>query len=259
MGFNNGLSPAQPDLLEGYDLTKFRPHPIQEKLKFAILTPGMNATILAHFAGEWKGPGKDLRHAEIQAAYDGAIMVCGRKEALSSLDRSDLDNCAYVATFTSDGTILSIYSHHSTSDGTITEYHQTSIKNIMLTGSYDEYKRGLRMIRNVQDFAKDNAFILKDDLVSSWKLAKNLTTEDMNSPTMENTDIIVTNNSTHIDDLSQSHLIDLLQYAKELFPRPRRHTKAKPKHPSKRVTKHTLHEIIGCPIREFYCVLCFVL
>ncbi|KAF7868497.1 hypothetical protein EAF04_005028 [Stromatinia cepivora] len=254
MGSNNGLSPAQPDLLEGYDLTKFRPYPIQEELRFAILKPGMNATTLAHFAGEWKGPGRDLRQAEIQAAYDGAIMVCGRKEALSSLGRSDPDNCAYVATFTSDGTILSMDSHHSTFDGKTTEYHQTLIKKIMLTGSYDEYKRGLRMMRNVQDFTKNNASSLKDDLVSSWKSANNLTTEDTNNLTTENTnnlttentnnlitedtDIIVTNNSTHIDDLSQSHLIDLPQSAKEPFPRPRKCPKAKPKHPSKQVTKH---------------------
>lgn len=173
IGFNNGLSNAQPDLLEGYDLAMYRPFPARKELQgTAVLKRGARATTLPHFAGEWKGPGKDLRQAASQAAYDGAIMVRGRTDALSYLHRSDPDNYANVATFTSDGTILDVYTHHSTFDGETTEYHQSQIKEVSLTASYDEYKKGRRILRNVQDATRDFASALKHDLVSNWNLRK---------------------------------------------------------------------------------------
>ncbi|ESZ89824.1 hypothetical protein SBOR_9793 [Sclerotinia borealis F-4128] len=80
LGFNNNLSHAQPDLLEGYDLSAFRPFEAREELGgTAVLKRGPSATTLPHFAGELKGPGKSLKKADMQAAYDAAIMVHGRK------------------------------------------------------------------------------------------------------------------------------------------------------------------------------------
>ncbi|KAK6609673.1 hypothetical protein H4I96_03604 [Botrytis cinerea] len=168
LGFNNGLSNAQPDFLEGYDLSAFRPFEVREKLGgTAVLKRGPTATTLPHFAGEWKGPGKSLKKADMQAAYDAAILVYGRKRALSYLGCPDPENHANVATFTSDGTILQIYTHHSTYNGEFTEYHQTPIHKVMLTASFEDYKSGRRTLRNVQDAARVTASSLKDDLISS--------------------------------------------------------------------------------------------
>lgn len=261
MGFNNNLSPAQPDFLEGYDLAKFRPYQPQD-LNFAVVKHGMSATTLPHLAGEFKGQGKDLRQAAIQAAYDGAIMVCGRREALSKLGRSDPENCGNVATFTSDGATLNIYTHHSTG-GSKPEYHQTLVETAMLIESYDAYKKGRKVIRNIQDFAKESASSLKDELIS---LANNLpadtnnvpatnmnhlmTENTTNCPTAGTNDLateaannLIANTTeviTHINDLSQPQMIHLHQLAKGSSRRHHKCGKAKPKYPPKpkQATKH---------------------
>lgn len=65
VGFNNGLSPAQPDLIEGLEMPKFDPFPASEQLTAGIPYSTRNAITLPHFAGEWKGPGKDLNLARV--------------------------------------------------------------------------------------------------------------------------------------------------------------------------------------------------
>jgi hypothetical protein len=114
VGFNNGLSAARPDMLEGLEMTEFDPFPARRELGGAtISTAERDPLTLPHLAGEGKGPGKDMIPAETQAAYDGACMVYGRNEARSFLNRSDSAGHAYVRTFTTDGTILNTYAHYS--------------------------------------------------------------------------------------------------------------------------------------------------
>ncbi|TAQ88531.1 hypothetical protein B7494_g3145 [Chlorociboria aeruginascens] len=61
VGFNNGLSAAQPDMVEGLELPEFNPFPVRQQLGRAIVpTLGPHTITLPHLAGEWKGPGKNM-------------------------------------------------------------------------------------------------------------------------------------------------------------------------------------------------------
>lgn len=112
MGFNDGLSAAQPGMVDGFIVSRYDPFSTRKQLGGAtIFTSGPNATTLPHLAGEWKGPGKDMILAQTQAAYDGAAMVYGRNKARSFLESPDLDGHAFVSTFTTDSTTLNAYAH----------------------------------------------------------------------------------------------------------------------------------------------------
>jgi hypothetical protein len=170
VGFNNGLSPAQPDMIEGLDLAQYDLFPIREDslLKAAVPSSGPNAITLPHLAGEWKGPGKDMNLARHQAAYNGASMVYARDQACSFLGSPDPTSHAYVQTFTTDGTTLNTFAHYSTeSQGHVT-YHQYPTSSSFLVSSYEDYKTSRRRLRNLQDSAKEASEKLRDKLNEKW-------------------------------------------------------------------------------------------
>jgi hypothetical protein len=169
VGFNNGISPAQPDMMEGLSLTQFKPFPAREELGgAAVVYQGAKSITLAHLAAEWKGPGNDMVLAQAQAAYDGACLVYGRNIALSYLGTPDVPGHAHVSTFTTDGTNLHIFGHFVAVEQGRTEYHQYPIARCMLIASYDDYKKGRRQLRNLQDLAKENSEALRDELRKKW-------------------------------------------------------------------------------------------
>jgi hypothetical protein len=173
VGFNNGLSAAKPDMVEGLDMPEFDPFPVRQQLGgAAVLTSGTNATTLPHFAGEWKGPGKDMIKAQTQAAYDGACMVYGRNQARSFLESPDSDGHAYVHTFTTDGTTLNTFAHYSSQSQGQVKYHQYPTSTSLLRSSYEDFKTARRRLRNVQDVAKENSEKLRDDLNEKWSASQ---------------------------------------------------------------------------------------
>jgi hypothetical protein len=88
IGFNDNLSAAQPDMMEGLTLTQFEPFLARKRLGgAATVYLGPEVTTLPYLAGEWKGPGKDMVQAQTQAAYDSACMVYGRTKACSLLQQ----------------------------------------------------------------------------------------------------------------------------------------------------------------------------
>jgi hypothetical protein len=129
--FNNGLSAALPDMVEGLTMPAFEPYPIRKDLSGApVITPGIDAITLPHLAGEWKGSGKDMTEAETQAAYDGACMVYARNKALDKMDMSDPPNQAFVATFTTDGTLLNIFLHYASISYDQVKYHSYLVSSV---------------------------------------------------------------------------------------------------------------------------------
>ncbi|KAK3380537.1 hypothetical protein B0T24DRAFT_521143 [Lasiosphaeria ovina] len=170
VGFNNGLSAPQPDFVEGPGMQEFRPFPVDEHVDGAVLYKNNpRSLVLPHLAGEWKGPGKDMKEAELQARYDGAALVYARRKALTYLGRSDPPGHAEVTTFTTDGTSLHLFAHYATEteDKTL-EYHQHPEASYNLM-KFDEYKDGQRHVRNEQDHAKKQSCDLRDQLKKHWK------------------------------------------------------------------------------------------
>lgn len=76
VGFNNSLSAPQPDFIEGLEMGEYWPFPVDEYINGAILyKDNPRSVTLPHLAGEWKGPGGDMREATLQSGYDGAALV----------------------------------------------------------------------------------------------------------------------------------------------------------------------------------------
>lgn len=171
VGFNNGLSVPQPDLIEGLPMEDYESFPIDEYVKGAVVCKDDPQSLtLPHFAGEWKGRGKNMEEARLQSAYDGAALVFARKMALSHLGKADPPGHSEITTFTTDGTNLNLFAHYAapSGDGTL-KYHQHPIKTINLLKSHEEYNEGRRSLRNSQENAKEQAFALRDQLEAHWK------------------------------------------------------------------------------------------
>jgi hypothetical protein len=167
LGFNNGLSPAQPDLVEGIDSRDYRPYKIRKRLGgAAVPSSGDGALALPHMAAEWKAAGKDMVEACLQAAYDGACLVYGRNIALASIGKPDPPKHAGILTFITDGTAVHTYAHYAeeTLDGTL--YHQYPVTSSFLQSDLDDHKKGRRQIRNLQGTAKKHAYALKTAILN---------------------------------------------------------------------------------------------
>jgi hypothetical protein len=169
VGFNNGLSATQPDMVEGFEMTQFDPFPVRQELGgAAVPTTERDPLTLPHLAGEWKGPGRDMILAETQAAYDGACMVHGRNKARSFLKSPDPPGHAFVSTFTTDGTTLNTFAHYSSQSEGQVEYHQFPTSSSFLIASYEDFKKSRRRLRNKQDEAKETSEKLRDELIERW-------------------------------------------------------------------------------------------
>jgi hypothetical protein len=154
VGFNNGLSAAQPDLVEGLNASEFDRFPVFAKLSGAATLYGNGsdgaATTLPHIAGELKGPGGMLAVSHLQGAYDCACMVYGRNEARSFLENPDPPDHAFVSTFTSDGRSLDTFAHYASESGEgQVQYHQYLTSTTPLISSFADFKKGRRRLRNL--------------------------------------------------------------------------------------------------------------
>ncbi|KAH6714503.1 hypothetical protein BKA61DRAFT_461383, partial [Leptodontidium sp. MPI-SDFR-AT-0119] len=169
VGFNNGLSATQPDMIEGLEMTEFDPFPVRQELGgAAVPTPERDPLTLPYLAGEWKGPGKDMILAETQVAYDGACIVYGRNEARSFLNKPDPTGHAYVRTFTTDGTTLNTYTHYASESEGQVKYYQYPTSSSFLISSYEDFKKSRRRLRNLQDDAEETSEKLRDELNEKW-------------------------------------------------------------------------------------------
>lgn len=172
-GFNSGLSAPQPDFIEGLEMPEYRPFPIDEHIKGAVIYKYDPRSItLPHIAGEWKGRGMNMEEARLQSAYDGAALVYARNQALSYIGKSEPPGYAEVTTFTTDGTNLNLFAHYATpsaaGDGRL-EYHQYPVKSTNLIDSHQGLKDGRRGLRNEQGHARKQSYALRDQLKESWR------------------------------------------------------------------------------------------
>jgi hypothetical protein len=170
VGFNNGLSAPQPDFVEGPDVREYDPFPVDEHISGAVLYKDNRRSLtLPQLAGEWKGPGKNMKEARLQSSYDGAALVYARSQALSYIGKPDPPGHAEVTTFTTDGTNLNFFAHYAapSEDGTL-KYHQYPYASVNLM-KYQEFKEGRRGLRNEQDHARKQSHALRDQLKERWK------------------------------------------------------------------------------------------
>ncbi|KAK1765758.1 hypothetical protein QBC33DRAFT_590598, partial [Phialemonium atrogriseum] len=163
LGFNNGLSAPQPDFIEGLRMEKYRPFPVDEHVSGAVLYKDDHHSLtLPHMAGEWKGRGEDMEETRLQRAYYGCALVYTRNQALSYIREPDRANHAEIMTFTTDGTNINFFAHYaipSEEEEGKMEYHQYPIASMNLTNSYEEFKKGRKQIRNLQDHGRGSRML----------------------------------------------------------------------------------------------------
>jgi hypothetical protein len=166
VGFNDGLSAPKPDLVQGINLQAFDSYPVVEQLGgSAVPTPDPYAITLAHMTGEFMRPGGDLIQARDQAAYAGACLVYGRNAARESIGRTDPPNTAHIGSFISDGTHITTFAHYATKDASgKTVYHQWPVTDTNIQLSHQNFKIGRRQVRNLQDWTRENSYLLKEEL-----------------------------------------------------------------------------------------------
>lgn len=164
VGFNDGVSAPQPDFVEGLRKREFSPVPVD-----ALYEDDPSSLALPHLAGEWKGRGKSMDEARLQSAFTGAALVYARKQALAQIGTSDPPGHSEVMTFTTDGTNVNMFAHYATSseDGML-KYHQYPIQSTNLVASHQGLKDGRRGLRNGQDYAREQSYILKNQLRAHW-------------------------------------------------------------------------------------------
>ncbi|KAI0867297.1 hypothetical protein GGS24DRAFT_486036 [Hypoxylon argillaceum] len=170
VGFNNNLSPPQPDYIEGLQLPQYKPFRVKGYINGAALYNDNPVSLaLPHLAGEFKGRGKDMVEASLQSAYDGAALVFARNQALSFIGKPDPPGSAKVTTFTTDGSNLNIFAHYATTsdDGSL-EYHQHLVEMTGLINGHQKFKDARRMLRNAQDHAREQSYLLRDQLKEHW-------------------------------------------------------------------------------------------
>ncbi|KAL1845110.1 hypothetical protein VTK73DRAFT_1100 [Phialemonium thermophilum] len=171
VGFNNGLAAPQPDYVEGLGMEQFRPLPVDKHVDGAVLyRDNPRSVTLPHLAGEWKGPGGDMREATLQSGYDGAALVYARSRALAYQGTSDPAGHASITTFATNGAQLHLYAHYAapSEDGAL-EYHQFPVKSASLVDSHAEHKEARKLLRNAQDHARGRCYELRDGLKDSYK------------------------------------------------------------------------------------------
>ena len=179
VGFNNGLSAAKPDFIEDYLDESFNPYFLRSRLGgAAVPTPGDCPIALPHFAREFKRYGGDFKCGTCQAAYDAASLVYGRKQASTTMDKKDQANAAYVGTFVCDGDRLLISVHYSSKDALgKTVYHQCPVFDRSIRMDHESFAHGRQHLRNLQDWAKENACSTKDGLMFHYQKSEALTKE----------------------------------------------------------------------------------
>ena len=170
-GFNNGLSAPQPDFVKGLVTSQFEPFKVYKHISGAATQDDYRGSVaLPHIAGEWKAKMKIVDAAKLQVGYAGAALVYSRNQALAHMGKSDPPGHAAVATFITDGVNINQYALYAKKSASgETEYHQYPINVEVLENSYELFKVGRRILRNAQEYAKEQSYQLRDELIEHWQ------------------------------------------------------------------------------------------
>ncbi|KAL5327273.1 hypothetical protein ACEPPN_004967 [Leptodophora sp. 'Broadleaf-Isolate-01'] len=108
-----GLSDAKPDIFESYRKTDYPPKAV-DALSSALAPTAYNIAMPA-YAVEFKGCDGSMAEAQLQCAYDGALMTEGAHAVYTHLDKSDDDfyGKSQALTVAYNGDTVKFYGHHA--------------------------------------------------------------------------------------------------------------------------------------------------
>ena len=179
VGFNDGLSAAKPDFVEAYAANTFKPYPLIRRLGgSAVPVPGGHPIGLAHIAGEFKRLSGDMECGMCQAAYDAATLIYGRTQACLAIGKPDEAKVACVGTFVSNGDQVHISVHYAMNHASgQTVYHHSPIFSDNLLLNHASFTLTCKHLRNLQEWAMENATSLKTELIAHHEASQAQTRE----------------------------------------------------------------------------------
>lgn len=164
VGFNNGLSAPMPDMIEGFLRDTFPPT-IEHIRSSKIVRDEPRYIAFPHMAVELESREKSLYEAKVRAGFDGAAMVYSRNEALRFIGKADPPRQPAVLTATTLGQEWNVYAHYAHPNDVTgkEEYYQCRMAGGSME-NLEEYKHGRKVLRNMQDFAREQSSNLRDSL-----------------------------------------------------------------------------------------------
>jgi len=159
-----GLSNAKPDIFESYCRTSYPPDAI-DALSSA-LAPTSNNMAMPAFAVEVKGYSGNMEIAQMQCAYNGALMTEGARAVHTYTGQSDNDfyGKTQALTVAFNGRCVEYYGHHALRTGDTIEYHSYPLKYDIPLFSFSNYRDAYKHMRNAQDIGCQWATERKDRL-----------------------------------------------------------------------------------------------
>ena len=118
------------------------------------------------FAVEIKSGDRGTKSAELQCAYDSAIMVDAARTKYESLGK-ELEafwKTTQALTLAYNGSNLEIKADHAVNLSGVTKYHNYSLYTDNPLSSYQNFKVARKHIRNAQDWCRERATRTLDEL-----------------------------------------------------------------------------------------------
>jgi hypothetical protein len=161
--FAQGLEQPCPGFVQGFPFEAYRGLDIEYLGSAVCYRSDDRSLTLPHMAGEFAVG--TLEAEEAADARHGAALVYMRNATiLHAKMKKDPEDVAVIITFISDGLFIRFYAHYESRSLTgKVEYHQYPILAANLVDSYDEFLRGVAMLRNCQDLA----FVLASETKNS--------------------------------------------------------------------------------------------
>jgi hypothetical protein len=153
-----GLSDAKPDIFESYRKTDYPPDAV-DALSSALAPTSYDIAMPA-FAVEVKGYDGSMQVAQLQCAYDRALMTEGARAVHIHTGKSDDDFYGKTQALTAayNGEIIKFYGHHAiqipaslqpVSGGV--DYHQYLLSSDAPRDSFENFQTAYKHTRNAQD------------------------------------------------------------------------------------------------------------
>ncbi|KAK0110276.1 hypothetical protein ONS96_001896 [Cadophora gregata f. sp. sojae] len=196
-----GLSDAKPDIFESYRKTDYPPEAV-DALSSAIAPTVYNIAMPA-YAVEFKGCDGSMAEAQLQCAYDGALMTEGARAVHTHMDKSEAGfySKTQALTVAYNGDTVKFYGHHAIqippssqppsggvdnsadTNSNALAYHQYVLSSDNPRDSFENFQKAYKHTRNAQDIGYKWATERKDALWAYTNRDKTQTSPDVPTST----------------------------------------------------------------------------
>ncbi|KAF7859680.1 hypothetical protein EAF04_008759 [Stromatinia cepivora] len=204
-----GLSDAKPDIFESYRRTDYPPEAV-DALSSALAPTAYNIAMPA-YAVEFKGCDGSMAEAQLQCAYDGALMTEGARAVHTHMDKSDDDfyGKTQALTVAYNGDTVKFYGHHAIqipvssqpasggvdssadTNSDALAYHQYVLNSDNPRDSFENFQNAYKHTRNAQDIGYKWATERKDALWAYMKGDNTQTSPDVATSAQQLTDSLI--------------------------------------------------------------------